>query len=69
MRPLELTLVTPWTIACQVPLSLIFPSQEYWTGLPYPPLGDLPDPGIEPESLWSPSLAGGLFTTSAILLT
>ena len=42
-----------------------FSRQEYWSGLPYPPPGDLPDPGIEPESLKSPVLAGRLFTTSA----
>ena len=40
-----------------------FPRQEYWSGLPLPTLGDLPSPGIEPESLMSPTLAGGFFTT------
>ena len=40
--------VTPWTIACQAPLSMRFSRQEYWTGLPCPPLGDLPDLGIKP---------------------
>ena len=40
----------PWTIACQDPLSMGFPRQEYWFGMPFPPLVDLPDPGIEPES-------------------
>ena len=44
----------------QVPLSMGFPRQEYWSGLPFPPPGDLPDPGIKPES---PALAGGFFTT------
>ena len=39
--------------------------QEYWSGLPFLPPGDLPDPGIEPASLASPALAGGFFTTSA----
>ena len=39
--------------------------QEYWSGWPCPPPGDLPDPGIEPESLTSPALAGGFFTTRA----
>ena len=39
--------------------------QEYWSGLPFPPSGDLPDPGIEIPSLTSPALAGGFFTTSA----
>ena len=42
--------VTPWTVACQAPLSMGFPRQEYWNGLPYPPPGDLPNPGIEPLS-------------------
>ena len=41
-----------------------FSRQEYWSRLPFPPPGDLLDPGIEPESLASPALAGGLFTTS-----
>ena len=44
------TLVTPWTIACQGPLSMGFSRQEYWSELPFPFPGDLPDPGIEPES-------------------
>ena len=39
--------------------------QEYWSGFPCPPPGDLPDPGIEPVSLMSPALAGRFFTTSA----
>ena len=39
--------------------------KEYWSGLPFPPPGDLPNPGIEPTSLMSPASAGGLFTTSA----
>ena len=42
--------VTPWTVACQAPLSMRFPRQEYWCGLPFPSPGDLPDPGIEPTS-------------------
>ena len=42
-----------------------FSQQEYWCGLLCPPLGDLPDPGIEPESLMFPALAGGFFITSA----
>ena len=42
-----LTLVTPWTVACQVPLSMGFSKQEYWSGLPFPSPGDLPDPGIK----------------------
>ena len=58
--------VTPWTVACQAPLSVGFSRQEYWSGLPCPSPGDLPDPGIELVSLVSPALAGGFFTTSAI---
>ena len=42
--------VTPWTVACQAPLSMGFSRQEYWSGLPFPPPGDLPDPGTEPRS-------------------
>ena len=56
---------TQWTVAHQTPLSIGFPKQEYWSGLPCPPPGDLPDPEMEPESLISPALAGGFFTTSA----
>ena len=48
-----LTLATPWTVAHQAPLSKGFPRQEYWSGLPFPSPGDLPDPEIEP---WSPAL-------------
>ena len=44
------TLVTPWTVVCQAPLSMGFSRQEYWDGLPFPSPGDLPDPGIEPGS-------------------
>ena len=44
-------LATPWTVAHQVPLSMGFPRQEYWSGLPFPSPGDFPDPGIEPGSL------------------
>ena len=51
--------VAPWTVAQQDPLSLEFSRQEYWSGLPFPSPGDLPDPGIEPAS---PALAG-FFTT------
>ena len=54
---------TPWTLARQAPLLMGFSRQEYWSGLPCPPPGDLPDPGIEPASLTSPALAGGFFTT------
>ena len=47
----------PWTVAHQAPLSLGFSRQEYWSGLPCPPPGDLPDPGTEPMSLMYPALA------------
>ena len=40
----------PWTVACQVPLSMGFPRQEYWSGLPFPSPGDVPNPGTEPAS-------------------
>ena len=55
-----LILVTPWNGARQAPLSMGFSRQEYWSGLPFPSSGDLPDPGIEPVS---PVLAGRFFTT------
>ena len=42
--------MTPWTIACQAPLSMGFPRQEYWSRLPFPSPRDLSDPGIEPGS-------------------
>ena len=45
-----LTFAIPWTITFQAPLSMGFPRQEYWSGLPFPPPGDLPHPGIEPAS-------------------
>ena len=57
---------TPWTKAHQAPLSMGFSSQEYWSGLPCPSAGDLPDPGIEPTSLTFPALAGVFFTTSTL---
>jgi len=53
-----------WTIAHQVPLSMGFSRQEYWSGLPCPPPGDLLDPGINPTSLTSPAFVGGFLTTS-----
>ena len=53
------TLVTPWTVACQAPLSMGFTKQEYWSGLPFPSPGHLPNPGIEPAS---PGLAGRFST-------
>ena len=57
-------LATPWTLAHQAPLSMGFPRQEYSSGLPFPPPGDLPTPGTEPTSLELPALAGGFFTTT-----
>ena len=50
---------TLWTVAHQDPLSMGLSSQEYWSGLPCPPPGDLPDPGIEPVSPTSPALIEG----------
>ena len=57
-------LATPWTVAHQVPLSLGFSRQGYWSGLPFPPPGDLPNPAIKHTPLTSPALTGGFFTTS-----
>ena len=54
-----LCFVTLWTVAHQAPLSMGFSRQEYWSRLPFPPPGDLSDPGIEPTSP-----AGGFFTTN-----
>ena len=54
-------LVTLWTVACQAPLSTGFSRQEYWNGLPCPPPGHLPNPGIEPMSPMSPAMPGRLF--------
>ena len=56
--------VTLWVIAHQAPLSMGFSRQEYWSGLPFLPPGDLPHPGIEPKSFTFPTLAGGFFSTS-----
>ena len=56
-------LVTPWTVACQPPLSMGFSRQEYWSGLQFPSLGSLPNPGTEPKSPASSALAHGFFTT------
>ena len=55
--------MTLWTVAHQAPLSVGFFRQEYWSGLPFPPPRDLPDPGIESASLVFPELIGRLFTT------
>ena len=56
---------TSWTVALQTSLSMGFSRLEYWSVLPCPPPGDLPDPTIERASLMSPELAGEFFTTSA----
>ena len=56
------SLATPWTVACQAPLSMGFPGQEYRSGLPFASPGHLSEPGIKPMSLASPALAGGFFT-------
>ena len=59
------TFYDPMDCTPQAPLSIGFPSQEYWNRLPSPSPGDLPDPGIEPLSVVSPALAGRFFTTTA----
>ena len=65
MKSLESCLTeTLWAVTCQAPLSVGLSRQEYWNGLPCPPPGDLPYPGIEPPSLMSPALADGFFTTN-----
>ena len=62
-----MTVVTLWTIACQASLSMGFSRQEYWSGLPCPPPGDLHDPEIKPTSVMSPALVGEFFTTSSTI--
>ena len=57
--------VTLWTVAHQAPLSMRFHRQEHWSGLPCPPPGDIPNPGIKPWSLMPSALGGWFFTTSA----
>ena len=56
-------LANPWTVAHEASLSMAFFRQGYWSGLPFPMPGDLPDPGIKPTSHASPALAGSLLTT------
>ena len=58
------TLVSPWTVTHQAPLSMGFSRQEYWSGLSFPSLEDLPDPGIKPKS---PPLVGSLLPCKQIL--
>ena len=55
--------VTPWTVAYQAPLSRGFSRQEYWSGLPFPSPGDLPNPGIEPRS---PALEADALTSEPL---
>ena len=62
LSPVQL-FASPWTVACQVPPSMGFSRQEYWSGLPFPLPGDLPIPGTEPAFPESPELAGRFFTT------
>ena len=57
---------TPWTVARQAPLSVGFSRQEYWSEVPFPTPGALPNPGMEAVSLVSPALAGGFFTTGPL---
>ena len=62
---MSISLVTPQTVVCQAPLSMGFPRQKYWSGLSYPPAGNLLDPGIKSASSEFSALAGGFFTTEA----
>ena len=57
---------TPWILAYQASLSLGFPRQEYWSGLPFPSPGNLPDPGIKPKYPESSALAGEFLTTEPL---
>ena len=59
LSPVQL-FANPWTVALQAPRSVGFPRQQYWSGLPFPSPGDLPDPGIEPVP---PALAERFYTT------
>ena len=55
--------LTVWTVACQPPLYMEFSRKEYWSGLPFPSVRDLPDPGVAPASPAFPALTDGFFTT------
>ena len=59
-------LMTPWTVACQATPSMEFSRQEYWSGLPFPPPGDLPNPGTEPMFLASPAMVGSSLPLSHV---
>ena len=61
----KLCLVTPRAVARQAPLSMGFPRQEYWSGLPFPPPGDLLNPGVKPVALAVPAFSGKFFTTES----
>ena len=58
--------MTPWTVACQVPLFMGSSRQEYWSVLPFPPPGDLSDPRFKPVSLASPAGVGGFLSLSQL---
>ena len=58
--------LTTWNVACQAPLSMEFSRKERWSGVPFPSLRDLPDPGVEPASPAFPALADGFFTTEPL---
>ena len=60
---------TPWTLACQAPLSMRFSWQEYWSGLPCPSPGDLPNPGVEPASPSPPALQADSLLAEPLGLT
>ena len=68
-KVLSITLATPWTVACQAPLSMELSRQEYWSVLPFPTPGDLPNPGLKLASLAYPTLAGRFFTLETHLFT
>ena len=57
---------TPWIVACQAPLSVGFPRQENWSGLPFPPPRELPSPGMKATSPVSSALADKFFTTDPV---
>ena len=59
----RLTLTAAWTVACQAPLPREVSRQEYWSGMPCPTAGDLPNSGIEPKSFVSPAFVGRLYTS------
>ena len=58
-----LLFVIPWTVACQAPQSMGFSRREHWSGLPFPPPGDLPDAGLKPVSPVAPALQAGFLPT------